>query len=244
VRQSIGKIEMAHRGTLFLDEIGDLPHPLQVKLLRFLQDQVIERIGGRQGIQVDVRVVSATNRAVESEIETGRFRADLYYRLNSVTLRIPPLRAREGDAILLARYFLHRFNRELQRPVRGLSESAAAAIAAHDWPGNVRELENRMKRAVVMTETRLIEPADLELAAPESAHMGAAEEGEDLDLRAARLKAERNVIGRALSRASGNFSAAAQLLGISRTTLYGLLRTHGLDASLPEGAVQEATENQ
>jgi two-component system NtrC family response regulator len=152
VRQSIGRIESANKGTLFLDEIGDLPHPLQVKLLRFLQDQVIERVGGRQSIQVDVRIVSATNQTLEEQVERGTFRADLFYRLNSVTVRIPPLRERPGDPLLLARYFLGRFNREFNRSLRGFDPDAVAAIAAHPWPGNVRELENRVKRAVVMAE--------------------------------------------------------------------------------------------
>ena len=139
VKQTIGKIESAHKGTLFLDEIGDLPHPLQVKLLRFLQDQVIERVGGRQPIQVDVRVVSATNASLDEQVAAGRFRQDLFYRLNSVTVRIPPLRDRPGDAALLARYFLAKFNREFSRAIRGFTEHALSAIAAHNWPGNVRE---------------------------------------------------------------------------------------------------------
>src|SRR5580658_175253 len=165
VKQTIGKIESANRGTLFLDEIGDLPHPLQVKLLRFLQEQVVERVGGRQTIPVDVRIVSATNMAIEEQVGEGRFRNDLFYRLNSVTVRIPPLRDRGGDTMLLARYFLGRFNREFGRNIRGSTEAAISGISNHQWPGNVRELENRMKRAVVMSETRLVDAADLELAA-------------------------------------------------------------------------------
>ncbi len=152
VARNIGKIEQAQKGTLFLDEIGDLPLPLQVKLLRFLQEQVIERIGGRGSIPVDVRVVSATNQGLDRLVAEGRFRADLFYRLNPVTVRIPPLRERPGDALLLARWFLARFNREFARSIRGFTEAAATAIAAHDWPGNVRELENRVKRGVVMAE--------------------------------------------------------------------------------------------
>ena len=167
VKQTIGKIEMAHKGTLFLDEIGDLPHPLQVKMLRFLQDQVVDRIGGRSPIQVDVRVVSATNLNLETQIAAGRFREDLFYRLNPVTIRIPPLRDRPGDALLLARYFLNRFNREFTRNIRNFCDDAVAAMNAHAWPGNVRELENRMKRAVVMSDNRVISAADLELAAGE-----------------------------------------------------------------------------
>ena len=221
VKQTIGKIELAHKGTLFLDEIGDLPHPLQVKLLRFLQDQVVERIGGRSPIQVDVRVVSATNQNLETAIAEGRFREDLFYRLNPVTLRIPPLRDRPGDAVLLARFFLGRFNREFTRNIRNFTDDAVAAMNAHPWPGNVRELENRMKRAVVMSDARLISAADLELQAGE-------EDAAAYDLRAARMRAEREVIQRALARSTGVLAAAAKLLGISRPTLYSLLDAHGL----------------
>ena len=222
VKQSIGKIESADRGTLFLDEIGDLPYPLQVKLLRFLQEKLIERIGGRKPIQVDVRIVSATHQFLENQIGEGRFREDLYYRLNSVSVRIPPLRDRPGDAVLLARYFLHRFNKEFGRTLRGFTTTAIAAISEHAWPGNVRELENRVKRAVVMGETRMIEAADLELVAAGD------ETGPNLDLRAARMRAERDVIQQALARSHGILSQAAKLLGISRPTLYGLINAHAL----------------
>ena len=221
VKQTIGKIEAANKGTLFLDEIGDLPHPLQVKLLRFLQEQVIERIGGRQTIPVDVRIVSATNMLLEEQVTDGRFRNDLFYRLNSVTVRIPPLRERPGDPTLLARYFLGRFNREFSRNIRGFTEDAVSAIASHPWPGNVRELENRLKRAVVMADGRLIEPADLELAPGEDAT-------QDLDLRSARLRAEREVLHKAIARSNGTLVAAAKLLGISRPTLYTLMESHGI----------------
>jgi two-component system, NtrC family, response regulator len=221
VKQTIGKIESAHKGTLFLDEIGDLPFPLQVKLLRFLQDQIVERIGGRQRIQVDVRIVSATNANLDEKIAQGQFRGDLLYRMNAVTIRIPPLRERGADVALLAGFFLNRFNQEFGRRVRGFTDQANATMAAHDWPGNVRELENRLKRAVVMADGRMIDAADLELAA--------ADEGlPDLDLRAARLRAEREVISAALARSNNTLSVAAKLLGVSRPTLYGLLETHGL----------------
>ena len=222
VKQTIGKIESAHRGTLFLDEIGDLPHALQVKLLRFLQDQIVERIGGRQRIQVDVRIVSATNASLEERVNEGTFRGDLFYRMNAVTVRIPPLRERGGDALLLANYFLGRFNREFGRNIRGFTEAANAAIAAHAWPGNVRELENRMKRAMVMAERRMIDVADLELAPTAQAVV-------PLDLRAARLRAEREVLQLALARANGTLSVAAKLLGVSRPTLYGLMEVHGIE---------------
>ncbi len=233
VKQSIGKIEAANKGTLFLDEIGDLPHPLQVKLLRFLQEQVIERIGGRATIAVDVRIVSATNMQLEEQIGEGRFRNDLFYRLNSVTVRIPPLRERPGDAMLLARYFLGRFNREFSRNLRGFTDEAMSAIAAHPWPGNVRELENRLKRAVVMADGRLIDAADLELAP-------GATDAQDLDLRAARQRAEREVLQKAIARSNGTLATAAKLLGISRPTLYTLMEAHGLapvDVSEAAGAI-------
>ena len=221
VKQTIGKIESAHKGTLFLDEIGDLPHQLQVKLLRFLQDQIVERIGGRQKIQVDVRIVSATNVNLEDKISQGVFRGDLFYRMNAVTIRIPPLRERGADVGLLANFFLNRFNQEYSRNLRGFTEVASAAMSAHDWPGNVRELENRMKRGVVMAEGRMIDAADLELAAT-------SDEPLDLDLRSARLRAEREVIQIALSRSNNTLSVAARLLGISRPTLYGLMESHGI----------------
>ena len=218
-KQTIGRIETAQHGTLFLDEIGDLPHALQVKLLRFLQEQAVERIGGRQPIPVDVRVVSATNQPLEQRMEAGSFRADLFYRLNPITVRVPPLRARGGDAVLLARFFLNRFSHEFGRNLRGFSERALAALATHSWPGNVRELENRVKRAAIMAEGRIIDCPDLELAESEPL---------DLDLRAARLRAEREVVERALAQCRGRVTPAARMLGISRPTLYGLLEAHGL----------------
>jgi two-component system NtrC family response regulator len=233
VKQSIGKIESASHGTLFLDEIGDLPLPLQVKLLRFLQEQTVERIGGRAPIAVDVRVVSATNAAIEERVEHGSFRGDLFYRLNAVSVRIPPLRERPGDALLLARYFLNRHNRELNRSLRGFTEAAVAAIDAHAWPGNVRELENRVKRAVVMADGKLVDAPDLELVAPEGAVL-------DFDLRAARMRAERVILQRALAHSNNRLSQAAKLMGISRPTLYGLLEAHDLAPSrAPAGEEEE-----
>ncbi len=221
VKQTIGKIESADKGTLFLDELGDLPHPLQVKLLRFLQEQTVERVGGRRPIKVDVRVVSATNLSLETQMRTGQFREDLFYRLNSITVRIPPLREREGDALLLARYFLARFNREFGRNLRGFTEAAISAMEQHAWPGNVRELENRMKRGVIMSDGHLIDAPDLELAS-------SAVETFDLSLRNARARAERDVLNKALAHGNGTLSHAAKLLGISRPTLYSLMETHGL----------------
>ena len=232
VKQTPGRIETANKGTLFLDEIGDLPHQLQVKLLRFLQDQRVERIGGRAPIQVDVRVVSATNQMLQAQVDGGSFRSDLFYRLNPITLRVPPLRERHGDAVVLARYFLAAFNKEFGRSVKALSDDALQALSEHAWPGNVRELENRMKRAVVMSESKLIGATDLELAAPQ----------EDLsiyDLRQARARAERDVVQRALARSNGQLSAAARLLGISRPTLYSLLETHGVSSEAPDAGVDD-----
>jgi two-component system NtrC family response regulator len=228
VKQTIGKIEGANKGTLFLDEIGDLPHPLQVKLLRFLQDQVIERIGGRQRIQVDVRIVSATNVGLEERVQSGAFRNDLFYRMNSVTVRIPPLRQRGGDVMLLANYFFGRFSREFGRTMKGFTDRAVAAITSHTWPGNVRELENRMKRAVIMAEGKLLDAGDLELEPAE-------DDGIGLDLRSARTRAEREVIQIALARSNGTLSTAARLLGVSRPTLYGLMELHGIEVEPTRG---------
>ena len=224
LKQTIGRIESADRGTLFLDEIGDVPLPMQVKLLRFLQDQIVERIGGRNPVQVDVRIVCATNQDLDSLMAEGRFREDLYYRLNEVTVQIPPLRERSGDAVALASYFLNRVAAEYGRPARGFSGSALTALRDHAWPGNVRELENRVKRAVVMTDGPLLSAADLGLAAP-------GDDTPSLTIRDARARAEREVLQLALAQAGSNLSKAAKLLGISRPTLYDLMQQHriGLD---------------
>ncbi len=233
VKQTIGKIESAHTGTLFLDEIGDLPQPLQVKLLRFLSTRLIERIGGRQQIAVDVRIVCATNQNLEERMAGGKFREDLFYRLNEVIMRIPPLRDRGEDSVLLASFFLKRFNAQFSRKLKGFTTEAITAIAANPWRGNVRELENRIKRAVVMADGNQITAADLELAAPQLAE-------DDLDLRNARNRAERVVIQRALAQSNGNLTIAAKLLGISRPTLYSLLEGLGM-ATPPFAATDPPT---
>ncbi len=220
-RQTRGKIELADRGTLFLDEIGDLPLDLQAKLLRFLQERVVERLGGRQEIAIDVRVVSATHRRLEDLVARGDFREDLYYRLAELDLEIPPLRDRAGDALLLARHFIGRFGPELGKQRIGIAADALAAIDTYAWPGNVRELQNRLKRAIIMCEGRRIGRADLDLAVED-------EDYGDLNLRQARERAELGALRRALARAEGNISRAARLLGVSRPTLYDLLRQHGL----------------
>ena len=223
IKQTIGKIESANGGTLFLDEIGDVPPSMQVKLLRFLQNQVIERIGGRRSVQVDVRIVCATNQNLAQLIADGRFREDLFYRINEVAVQVPPLRERVGDPTLLANYFLKRFAAEFGRPVRSFSSDARSAIEANPWRGNVRELENRIKRATIMASGAVVRAEDLELGE-------AAEPARSLDLRAARHHAEATVLRQALTQTGSNVSEAAKLLGISRPTLYDLMRQHGLES--------------
>lgn len=223
VRTVEGKIEQAAGGTLFLDEIGDVPLPLQVKLLRFLQERVIERVGGRKAIPVDTRVVCATHQSVDAMVAEGRFREDLYYRLAEIVIAIPSLAERTGDAALLAKAFVTRYAKTMNPAVTGLSPDARAAVEGWIWPGNVRELENRIKRAVIMADGRLVTAADLDLPEPEGEANNDA-----LNLRAVREAADRQAIGRALARAEGNISGASRLLGISRPTLYDLLKGYGL----------------
>ena len=215
-RQTPGKVELAHRGTLFLDEIGDLPLALQAKLLRFLQQRVIERVGGREEIAVDTRVVCATNHNLRDLIKAGRFREDLYYRLNEITIDVPPLRRRIGDAVLLAHAFVRRCAVEHRRGAMTLLPDALKAIEAHPWPGNVRELENVVKRAVIMAESNVLSARDFGFVQPTG-------EEETLLLRDVRDRAERDAVVRALARANGNVSKAADLLGVSRPTIYDLM---------------------
>jgi two-component system NtrC family response regulator len=220
-KQTIGKIEYANEGTLFLDEIGDLPMPLQAKLLRFLQERVIERLGGRGEIPVDVRVVCATHRDLAGMIREGSFREDLYYRLSEISVKIPPLRERPGDAVLLAQAFLERYARELGRNLRGFTADALAAIEAHAWPGNVREMENLIKRATIMADASQITAADLGL---DNGHV----EPQPFNLRQARENAERLAVSRALAHSDGSIAQAAELLGITRPTLYDLMAKIGM----------------
>ncbi len=215
-----GKIETADNGTLFLDEIGDLPMPLQAKLLRFLQERVIERVGGRQEIPVDVRVVCATHRNLRERITEGAFREDLFYRLTEMIVNIPPLRERAGDADLLAHAFVQRFASANGREKLVLRDDALDAIAHHTWPGNVRELENAIKRAVIMADGESITADDLGLEAPEDAQM--------FNLRQVRDEAEKQAVLKVMARCDGNIVKAAELLGISRPTLYDLLNRFGL----------------
>jgi len=223
IKTTEGKIEQAHGGTLFLDEVGDIPLPLQVKLLRFLQERVIERIGSRKAIAVDTRIVCATHQNLDAMIAETRFREDLYYRLAEIVVRIPPLAERPGDALLIARMLLKKLTREMDSPVKGFAPDALAAIDGWSWPGNVRELENKLKRAVIMADGKLVTAEDLDLV-PER------EDGGFLNLKAVREVADRSAITRALARSEGNISSAAKMLGISRPTLYDLLKQYSIEA--------------
>jgi two-component system NtrC family response regulator len=226
VKSNVGKIELAEGGTLFLDEVGDIPLPLQVKLLRFLQERVIERIGGRQPIAVDTRIVCATHQNLDAMTADGRFREDLYYRLAEIVVKIPSLAERSGDAVLLARHFVNRFGRELNPGVQTLSADAIDAVDAYGWPGNVRELENRIKRAVIMADGKSVTAADLDLPSNSAND----DDALPINLRAAREVADRKAIRQAMSRTDNNISGAAKLLGISRPTLYDLLKEYRLQA--------------
>ena len=222
IKTTEGKIELASGGTLFLDEVGDIPVALQVKLLRFLQERTIERIGGRKAIAVDTRIVCATHQNLEAMIAAGTFREDLFYRLAEIVVRIPTLAERPGDAVLLAKHFLARFSREMNPKLKGFAPDALAAIDGWGWPGNVRELENRVKRAVIMAEGKLVGAEDLDLAGSDAA------EEDALNLKAAREHADRRMIRQALARTQGNISSTAKMLGISRPTLYDLLKQYDI----------------
>lgn len=222
VKMTEGKIEQADGGTLFLDEVGDIPLPLQVKLLRFIQERVIERIGGRKPIAVDTRIVCATHQNLDEMIGNNSFREDLYYRLAEIVVKIPALAERSGDASLLARHFQKKFAAEINPEVKGIAPDALAALDAWKWPGNVRELENRIKRAVIMADGKLIAPKDLDLEETDD------KASDFLNLKAAREAADRAAIIRAISQTDGNISNAAKLLGISRPTLYDLLKQYQL----------------
>jgi len=220
-KQTLGKIETANGGTLFLDEIGDLPVSLQAKLLRFLQERVIERVGGRQEIPVDARIVCATHQSLKDNIAAGTFREDLYYRLAEIVVEIPPLRARKGDAVLLAHGFVRTFATEQRRGAMTLSPDALDAIEGHNWQGNVRELENVIRRAVIMADSSMMTAADIGIAA-DNVEVGA------LNLRKVRDDAEKTAVLRVLGRVNGNLSKAAEMLGVSRPTLYDLMHRFGL----------------
>jgi len=223
---TLGKVETANEGTLFLDEIGDMPLNLQAKLLRFLQERVIERVGGRNEIPVDVRVICATNKDLEKMSREGTFREDLFYRICEMTVEIPPLRARQGDKALLARHFQLKFAKEHSQAVSGFTPDAIESIEGYSWPGNIREMENKVKRAVIMAEGKYITREDLGLAAA----------GElSLNLRHVRQEAEKSAILRALSMTDHNVSAAAKLLGITRPTFYDLIKKYDMHLNSTTG---------
>jgi two-component system NtrC family response regulator len=228
-----GKIEYADGGTLFLDEIGDMPLPLQAKLLRFLQNRVVERVGGRQEIPVDVRIVAATNQNLEVFIKEQKFREDFYYRLSEITINVPPLRERPGDVLALSHAFLKRYSPRNGRTKRGFTEDGLAALTAHKWPGNVRELENKVKVACLLSDDAYLSAADLTLRAPDEDQL-------PLNLKEVRNRAEREAVTRAMSVTGGNISKAAELLGVSRPTLYDLLSRLGLPGHDRPEAVGEA----
>jgi two-component system NtrC family response regulator len=223
VKQTPGKIEHASGGTFFLDEIGDMPQALQVKLLRFLQERVVDRIGGHTSIPVDVRVICATHHDLDQSIKDGTFREDLFYRVSEVAIKVPALRERDTDRVLLAQVFLDKFSEENGRDFRGFSDAALESIEGYHWPGNVRELENRVKRAVILAEGKQITALDLGFEA-ETGSLS-------LDLRAAREGAERSVIQRALLVNNNNMSHAAKALGVSRPSLYNLMNKLGMSGA-------------
>jgi two-component system NtrC family response regulator len=220
-KRTLGKVEVANGGTLFLDEIGDMPLALQAKLLRFLQERVIERVGGREEIPVDVRVVCATNKNLEEMVAEGTFREDLFYRICEMVINIPPLRDRQGDKILLARHMLEKMAGEQNRNITGFTPDAAQAIETYSWPGNIREMENKIKRAVIMCDEKLISTDDLAISS---------EEEFSINLRQVRQDAEKGAIKLAISMTDGNYSAAAKLLGITRPTLYDLIKKYDIQS--------------
>jgi len=223
-KRTAGKLESAEGGTVFLDEIGEMPASVQAKLLRVVQERTVERVGGRVPVALDFRLVCATNRNLETLIGTGGFRDDLFYRISEVTIRVPPLRERQGDGMLLAQFILQQISERFGKPTRGLAPDAIRAIQAYRWPGNVRELENRIKGAVIMAEGAVVTAGDLGLEDP-------GDEPEYLNLRIARQRAEAQAVRQSLAVARGNLSRAAELLGVTRPTLYDLLGKHSIDAA-------------
>lgn len=231
-KQTKGKIELAQGGTLFLDEIGDLPLALQPKLLRFLQERVIERLGGREKIEVDVRVVSATHQDLRSLMHAQQFREDLYYRLAEVTIQIPPLRERTEDILVLANLFLRNYREECSKTVKRFSQVAIEQMMAYGWPGNVRELENKVKRAVIMAEGNEISVEDLDLPTSENIE-------DSFNLKSIKYKVEKEAIQKALALSQGNVSKAAEVLGITRPTLYNLMEKIGIKEKEPESLMSD-----
>jgi len=236
-KRTAGKLESAEGGTVFLDEIGEMPPPLQAKLLRVVQERSVERVGGRVPVALDLRIVCATNRDLQTLMGSGAFREDLFYRLSEVTIRVPPLRERQGDSLLLAQFTLQQISERFGKPTRGLAPDAIRAIQAHRWPGNVRELENRIKGAVIMAEGAVVTAHDLGLEDP-------GDDPEYLNLRTARARAEAQAVRQSLAVTKGNLSRAAEVLGVTRPTLYDLLEKHAIDAAqfarpIPPGSAAE-----
>lgn len=232
VQAKIGKIERANGGTLFLDEIGDMPLLLQAKLLRFLQEKEIERVGGKKSFSVDVRVICATHRDLQEMVKLKLFREDLFYRLSEVTIEIPPLRERGGDIVLLAKWFLQHYSREFKRPIEGFSQEAIRSMQGYSWPGNVRELQNKIKTSIIMAENKYLSSSDLKLPVKERS-MGKTVEIETLaeaglSLEDVRKKAESEALIQALNSCNGNITAASKMLGITRPTFYAIANKHGL----------------
>jgi two-component system, NtrC family, response regulator len=221
-----GKVEYAHKGTLFLDEIGELPFHLQVKLLRFLQEKIIQRVGGRENINVDARIIAATNVDITKSIREGKFREDLYYRISVITVKLPALRERDDDIMLIANLFLKRAINEFSRKIRGFSAASIELLKSYEWPGNVRELENRIQRAVLIAESSIIEPYDLNFAEKPAVQKEPCTGG--ATLREVRDRAEKNMIISAIEKHDGNFLKAAGDLGVSRPTLYDLMKKHNI----------------
>jgi two-component system NtrC family response regulator len=224
--QICGKVEYARDGTLFLDEIAEISPSLQVKLIRFLQEKVIQRVGGREDIEVNARIVAATNVDIQKAIKEGKFREDLFYRIGVISIHLPPLRERGEDIVLIANYFLRRFSRSLNKKVQGFSPLAFECIRSFPWPGNVRELENRVQSAVIMSESALIEPRDLGLG---DIPICANKSSDTLNLKTAKEKIEKEILSVAMAQHGGNMTKIAEALGISRPTLYDLLKKHGMD---------------
>jgi two-component system NtrC family response regulator len=223
-RRTPGKLELAEGGTVFLDEIGEMPALLQAKLLRVVQERTVERVGGRTLISLDLRLIFATNRKLEALTGAGTFREDLFYRISEVTIRVPPLRERQGDSLLVAQFLLQQISERFGKPTRGLAPDAIRAIQAHSWPGNIRELENRIKGAVIMAEGAVVTAKDLDLHDP-------GDDPEYLNLRVARQRAEVQAVRQSLAVTKGNLSRAAEMLGVTRPTLYDLLEKYGIDPS-------------
>ncbi len=220
--KKIGRVELAHRGTLFFDEIAELPVNLQVKLLRFLQERQIQRLGGRESIPVDVRIIAASNKDLAKEIKKQNFREDIYYRLNGITIDLPPLREREDDVLFIANHLLKKFSKEVGNEVKKLTAESNKAIKEYRWPGNIRELENKIKRALVLSTDRYIKPADLGIGLKHSIYQG-------FTLKEAREKVEEEMLLNRLEKYNGNFSKVSKSMGVSRSTIYDLMEKFDLD---------------